>query len=96
MTRVADVTDVSPLGVLLSGHLVALRCEAIGDKRADKFTVMTHVTDVTDVTDVLPLWLCVLLPGHLTALRREAIGDARVDKAWQMQELLDKLWDAIR
>jgi hypothetical protein len=39
-----------------------------------------------------------LLPaaGHLVALRREAIGDARVDNAWQMTDLKDKLWAAIR
>jgi len=35
-------------------------------------------------------------PGHLVALRREAIGDVRVDKAWQIEELKDKLWAAIR
>ena len=47
-----------------------------------------------------PLLLHCCVPsspaGHLVALRREAIGDARVDKAWQMQELQDKLWAAIR
>jgi hypothetical protein len=38
----------------------------------------------------------VHIAGHLVALRREAIGDARVDKAWRVEELKDKLWEAIR
>jgi hypothetical protein len=34
--------------------------------------------------------------GHLVALRRGAIGEARADKAWDVDELVDKLYAAIR